>query len=216
VCGAGWCQVVVAKTNAAKGAHGMSLFLVEAGTHGFTKGSPLKKMGLKAQASMHGRRRGGRGSFMRLQGVVHAITRDWSCQLWPQLWPQLWLRDHSGRCTRDTILPTAPACELREEFEMVYPKYMFLVGLDPTPTPPTPPLLHAHRQDTCELFFEDVAVPADALLGEEDKGFYYLMNELPQVLFTCMPTDVRASTFPGGKVNLQANLQALLLSTLSF
>jgi long-chain-acyl-CoA dehydrogenase len=25
-----------------------------------------------------------------------------------------------------------------------------------------------------------VLLPADALLGEEDKGFYYLMNELPQ------------------------------------
>ena len=36
-------------------------------------------------------------------------------------------------------------------------------------------------QDTCELFFEDVELPADALLGEVDKGFYYLMNELPQV-----------------------------------
>lgn len=35
-------------------------------------------------------------------------------------------------------------------------------------------------QDTAELFFEDVRLPADALLGEVNKGFYYLMNELPQ------------------------------------
>ncbi|XP_062373641.1 long-chain specific acyl-CoA dehydrogenase, mitochondrial [Sardina pilchardus] len=35
-------------------------------------------------------------------------------------------------------------------------------------------------QDTAELFFEDVRLPADALLGEANKGFYYLMNELPQ------------------------------------
>ncbi|XP_029462003.1 long-chain specific acyl-CoA dehydrogenase, mitochondrial isoform X2 [Rhinatrema bivittatum] len=35
-------------------------------------------------------------------------------------------------------------------------------------------------QDTAELFFEDVRLPADALLGEENKGFYYLMAELPQ------------------------------------
>ena len=35
-------------------------------------------------------------------------------------------------------------------------------------------------QDTCELFFEDVKLPAEALLGEVDQGFYYLMNELPQ------------------------------------
>ena len=35
-------------------------------------------------------------------------------------------------------------------------------------------------QDTAELFFEDVRLPKSALLGEENKGFYYLMNELPQ------------------------------------
>ncbi|XP_068165147.1 long-chain specific acyl-CoA dehydrogenase, mitochondrial isoform X2 [Antennarius striatus] len=35
-------------------------------------------------------------------------------------------------------------------------------------------------QDTAELFFEDVRLPGDALLGEPNKGFYYLMNELPQ------------------------------------
>ncbi|PIO32574.1 hypothetical protein AB205_0022100 [Aquarana catesbeiana] len=35
-------------------------------------------------------------------------------------------------------------------------------------------------QDTRELFFEDVRLPADALLGEENKGFYNLMAELPQ------------------------------------
>ena len=75
---------VVAKTNPGKkAAHGTSIFLVEAGTPGYSKGSMLKKMGLKAQ-------------------------------------------------------------------------------------------------DTCELFFEDVLLPDDALLGEQDKGFYYLMNELPQ------------------------------------
>ncbi|KAM8903240.1 long-chain specific acyl-CoA dehydrogenase, mitochondrial [Spinachia spinachia] len=35
-------------------------------------------------------------------------------------------------------------------------------------------------QDTAELFFDDVRLPGDALLGEPNKGFYYLMNELPQ------------------------------------
>ncbi|KZS16430.1 Uncharacterized protein APZ42_017798 [Daphnia magna] len=34
--------------------------------------------------------------------------------------------------------------------------------------------------DTAGLFFEDVRLPASAILGEENKGFYYLMNELPQ------------------------------------
>lgn len=36
-------------------------------------------------------------------------------------------------------------------------------------------------KDTAELFFEDVRLPSEALLGEANKGFYYLMNELPQV-----------------------------------
>eukprot|EP00967_Tisochrysis_lutea_P124052 scaffold207100_cov35-Tisochrysis_lutea.AAC.3 len=36
-------------------------------------------------------------------------------------------------------------------------------------------------QDTCELFFEDVVLPPDALLGDEGRGFAYLMEELPQV-----------------------------------
>jgi Acyl-CoA dehydrogenase, C-terminal domain len=35
-------------------------------------------------------------------------------------------------------------------------------------------------QDTCELFFDEVRVHKTALLGEENKGFGYLMTELPQ------------------------------------
>jgi len=35
-------------------------------------------------------------------------------------------------------------------------------------------------QDTAELFFEDVRVPAAALLGKENGGFYQLMEQLPQ------------------------------------
>ncbi|BES70613.1 acyl-CoA dehydrogenase family protein [Marinobacter nanhaiticus D15-8W] len=37
-----------------------------------------------------------------------------------------------------------------------------------------------HCGDTSELFFEDLRVPASALLGEEGKGFVYLMTELPR------------------------------------
>jgi acyl-CoA dehydrogenase len=37
-----------------------------------------------------------------------------------------------------------------------------------------------HSSDTAELFFTDVRVPSDALLGEEGKGFAYMMQELPR------------------------------------
>ena len=74
--------VVVAKTDPAAGARGVSLLVVDTTLPGVTKGSPLKKIGLKAQ-------------------------------------------------------------------------------------------------DTGELFFEDVMVPVDHLLGEEGRGFAYLMQELP-------------------------------------
>lgn len=37
-----------------------------------------------------------------------------------------------------------------------------------------------HANDTCELLFEDVRVSKDNLLGEEGKGFYYLMESLQQ------------------------------------
>jgi len=37
-----------------------------------------------------------------------------------------------------------------------------------------------HAQDTSELFFDEVRVPASSLLGEEGRGFGYLMSQLPQ------------------------------------
>lgn len=37
-----------------------------------------------------------------------------------------------------------------------------------------------HSSDTAELFFDDLIVPDDALLGEPGKGFAYLMQELPR------------------------------------
>jgi acyl-CoA dehydrogenase len=79
--------IVVAKTDPAAGAKGISLFLVEASTPGFAKGKRLEKVGMKAQ-------------------------------------------------------------------------------------------------DTSELFFQDVRVPRENLLGQAGSGFAYLMQELPQERLT--------------------------------
>ena len=35
-----------------------------------------------------------------------------------------------------------------------------------------------HSQDTCELFFDDLRLPADCLLGQENAAFEYLTREL--------------------------------------
>jgi len=35
-----------------------------------------------------------------------------------------------------------------------------------------------HSQDTCELYFDDVRVPADCLLGQENAAFEYMTREL--------------------------------------
>ena len=37
-----------------------------------------------------------------------------------------------------------------------------------------------HTSDTAELFFQDVRLPGDALLGELNKGFVIMMQELPR------------------------------------
>lgn len=37
-----------------------------------------------------------------------------------------------------------------------------------------------HAQDTCELFFDNVKVPKENLLGEAGRGFAYMMTELAQ------------------------------------
>jgi len=42
-----------------------------------------------------------------------------------------------------------------------------------------------HSSDTAELFFSDVRVPVDALLGEEGRGFIYMMEELPRERLGC-------------------------------
>ncbi|BFM14839.1 acyl-CoA dehydrogenase family protein [Maricurvus nonylphenolicus] len=42
-----------------------------------------------------------------------------------------------------------------------------------------------HSSDTAELFFSDVHLPEEALLGELNRGFMSLMSELPRERMTC-------------------------------
>lgn len=48
-------------------------------------------------------------------------------------------------------------------------------------------------QDTAELFFHDVKVPLDNLIGQEGHGFYYLMHNLPQERLSIATSGVAAA-----------------------
>jgi alkylation response protein AidB-like acyl-CoA dehydrogenase len=50
-----------------------------------------------------------------------------------------------------------------------------------------------HAQDTAELFFKDVKVPVENLLGDEGQGFFYLMGQLPQERLTIAVSAVAAA-----------------------
>lgn len=52
-----------------------------------------------------------------------------------------------------------------------------------------------HAQDTCELFFEDVKVPKENLLGKVGDGFKYLMTELAQERLVVALSAVALSEF---------------------
>ncbi len=52
--------------------------------------------------------------------------------------------------------------------------------------------LGLHAQDTAELFFDDVQVPAANLLGRAGEGFGYLMQQLPQERLTIAVSAIAA------------------------
>lgn len=60
-----------------------------------------------------------------------------------------------------------------------------------------------HAQDTSEIFFDDVVLSADALLGEEGQGFRYLMQGLARERLTIC-------------VNCQARAEAVLRDTVAY
>jgi alkylation response protein AidB-like acyl-CoA dehydrogenase len=49
-----------------------------------------------------------------------------------------------------------------------------------------------HAQDTAELFFSDVSVPAENLLGDEGQGFVQLVHNLPQERLSIAASGVAA------------------------
>jgi alkylation response protein AidB-like acyl-CoA dehydrogenase len=50
-----------------------------------------------------------------------------------------------------------------------------------------------HAQDTAELSFSDVHVPVENLLGEEGRGFHYLVSNLPQERLSIAASAVAAA-----------------------
>ena len=50
-----------------------------------------------------------------------------------------------------------------------------------------------HSQDTAELFFTDVHVPVENLLGEEGRGFHHLVDKLPQERLSIAAAGVAAA-----------------------
>lgn len=50
-------------------------------------------------------------------------------------------------------------------------------------------------QDTAELFFEDVEVPIENLVGEENRGFYYLVHNLAQERLSLAASGIASAEF---------------------
>ncbi|MFD0202172.1 MULTISPECIES: acyl-CoA dehydrogenase family protein [Saccharothrix] len=59
------------------------------------------------------------------------------------------------------------------------------------------------ESDTAELFFEDVRIPAENVIGEVDRGFIYMMERLPQERL-------------GGAISNLAHAQQILLETIEY
>lgn len=58
-----------------------------------------------------------------------------------------------------------------------------------------------HAQDTAELYFRDVHVPVENLIGEENMGFIYLMQRLPQERLT-----IAVSAIPAAEAALEMTI----------
>jgi len=66
-----------------------------------------------------------------------------------------------------------------------------------------------HCQDTAELIFEDCRVPKENLLGEEGKGFLYLMEKLQQErMLVAIAAQVAAETMLGQTIDYVKSREA--------
>ena len=167
----GWlCDVVivVAVTNpqAKSPAHSISLFLVEDGMKGFDKGKRLKKMGQKSQVCGFDRRKAYHDDVIKwkhfprywlfvrgiLQSLVDSPHKGYrrGALIFSLICP--WTNGWANNRDAGDLRRHQTHCDV---IVMYFP-------------------------DTSELLVEDVHVPKSAMLGEENKGFYYLMSELPQ------------------------------------
>lgn len=68
----------------------------------------------------------------------------------------------------------------REESSKSYTLFVIEKGMEGFTTGKNLDKIGLHAQDTAELFFDNVKVPFENVLGEENRGFYYLMHNLPQ------------------------------------
>ncbi len=69
---------------------------------------------------------------------------------------------------------TTPIAEVRKKSEGLS---LFLVDMK-TPGIAVKPLAAMINHNTCEVFFDNLEVPPDALIGEEGKGFRYILSSM--------------------------------------
>jgi acyl-CoA dehydrogenase len=108
--------IVVAKTQPQAGAKGTSLFLLEAGTPGFTKGKPLHKLGLKAQDTCELFFDDVRLSPAQLLGGEAYLNKGFVCLMEQLPWERLQIAIGAVAASQAAILWTLDHVQSRKVF----------------------------------------------------------------------------------------------------